>query len=88
MHIGFEHRVPWWEIVAILAPNGSPQKKLRQKAEEEGRLLDCSAGRRTRAIIVTRDNHIILSGVNTETLWPRLLAARDREKTQNVQDNN
>jgi regulator of extracellular matrix RemA (YlzA/DUF370 family) len=79
MHIGFDHRVPWWEIDAILAPKGEPQKRLRQKAEQEGRLLDCSSGRRTRAIIITKSNHVILSGNLPETLWPRLIEARDRE---------
>jgi regulator of extracellular matrix RemA (YlzA/DUF370 family) len=79
MHIGFEHRVPWWEVDAILAPKGSPQKKLRLQAKEEGRLLDCTSGRPTRSIIVTKNNHVILSGIHSETLGLRLTAARNRD---------
>ena len=79
MHIGFEHRVPWWEVDAILAPKGSPQNKLRLQAKQEGRLLDCTSGRRTRALIITKSHHVILSANHPETLWPRLLQARDRE---------
>jgi hypothetical protein len=79
MHIGFEHRVPWWEVDAILAPKGSPQKKLRHQAEAEGRLLDCTSGRRTRALIITKSNHVILAANHPETLWPRLVAARNRD---------
>jgi extracellular matrix regulatory protein A len=79
MHIGFDHKVPWWEIDAIMAPKGEPQKRLRRKAEQEDRLLDCRAGRRTRAIIITKSNHVILSGIHPETLWPRLLLARERD---------
>ena len=79
MHLGFEHRVPWWEVDAIMAPRGGPQKRLRQQAEAAGRLLDCSAGRRTRALVITKSGHVILSAVQPETLWPRLLKARERD---------
>lgn len=79
MHIGFDHIVPWWEVDVIMAPKGSPQKKLRQEAKAEGRLLDCTAGRPTRSMIITKTNHVVLSGVLPETLRPRLAAARDRD---------
>jgi regulator of extracellular matrix RemA (YlzA/DUF370 family) len=79
MHIGFDHMVPWWEIDAILAPKGEPQKRLRQQAAEEDRLLDCTSGRRTRAIIITKSNHVILAANHPETLWPRLQKERDRD---------
>jgi regulator of extracellular matrix RemA (YlzA/DUF370 family) len=71
IHLGFGHTVAYHRVVAILAPAGQPMKRLRDRAEQEARLLDVSCGRRTRAIIITDSNHVILSSTAPETLWRR-----------------
>jgi regulator of extracellular matrix RemA (YlzA/DUF370 family) len=77
LHIGFGNTVAAARVVGILTPGASPMKRLRERAEEEGRLLDATKGRRTRAIIITDSNHVILSGIAPETLWGRLAKTQE-----------
>ncbi len=60
-------------IVAIASPDSAPVKRLVQDAREDGRVIDVSCGRRTRAVIVTDSDHVILSAIQTETITNRLL---------------
>lgn len=59
-------------IVAIASPDSAPIKRLVQDAKEDGRVIDASCGRRTRSVIVTDSEHIILSAIQTETITNRL----------------
>ena len=59
-------------IVAIAAPDSAPVKRLVQDAREDGRVIDVSCGRRTRAVIITDSDHVILSAIQTETITNRL----------------
>ena len=59
-------------IVAIAAPDSAPIKRLVQDAREDGRVIDVSCGRRTRAVIITDSDHVILSAIQTETITNRL----------------
>lgn len=63
-------------VVALIAPDSAPIKRLIQDSRDTHRLLDCTCGRRTRSVIVTDSDHIILSAVQTETIAARL-AGRD-----------
>ena len=60
-------------IVAIASPDSEPIKRLVRDAKEDGRVIDVSCGRRTRAVIITDSEHIILSAIQTETITNRLL---------------
>lgn len=71
IHIGYGHLVQSEKVVIILVPGSSPLKKLRDRAAAEARLVDATNGRKTRAIIITDSNHVILSAVAPETLWQR-----------------
>jgi hypothetical protein len=71
IHIGFGHLVLAAKVDIILAPGSSPLKKLRDRAAAEARLVDATNGRKTRAIIITDSNHVILSAMTPETLWQR-----------------
>jgi regulator of extracellular matrix RemA (YlzA/DUF370 family) len=71
IHVGYDHTVAGPRVVAILAPNAAPLKRLRNQAREEGLLLDATNGRRTRSIIVMDSKHVVLSAVAPETLWRR-----------------
>ena len=59
-------------IVAIAAPDSAPIKRLVQDARDDGRVIDVSCGRRTRAVIITDSEHVILSAIQAETITNRL----------------
>jgi extracellular matrix regulatory protein A len=71
VNIGFGNTVVAARIVAIVTPGSAPMKRLREDARTEQRLVDATHGRKTRAIIITDSNHIILSAVQPETLSQR-----------------
>ena len=62
-------------IGAIASPDSAPVKRLVQDAREDGRVIDVSCGRRTRAVIITDSAHVILSAIQTETITNRLSSA-------------
>jgi len=59
-------------IVAIASPDSAPIKRLVQDAKEENRVIDVSCGRRTRSVIITDSEHVILSAIQAETVTNRL----------------
>jgi regulator of extracellular matrix RemA (YlzA/DUF370 family) len=71
VNIGFGNTVVTARIVAIVTPGSAPMKRLREEAKNEQRLIDATHGRKTRAIIITDSNHIVLSAVQPETLSQR-----------------
>ena len=72
LNIGFGNTVIADKVVSILSPNSAPMKRLKDEAREEKRLVDATHGRKTRAIIVTESNHIILSAIQAETVSQRM----------------
>jgi extracellular matrix regulatory protein A len=71
LNIGFGNTVVGDRVVAILSPNSSPMKRLKDEAKEARSLIDATHGRKTRAIIITDSNHVILSAIQAETLSSR-----------------
>ncbi|MFC1821513.1 DUF370 domain-containing protein [Thermodesulfobacteriota bacterium] len=71
VNIGFGNSVVSKRVVAIVSPNAAPIKRLREEAREEKRLIDATQGRRTRSVIVTDSNHIVLSAIQSETIAQR-----------------
>lgn len=80
LNIGFGNTVVASRIVAIVTPGSAPMKRLREEAKNEQRLIDATQGRKTRAIIITDSNHIILSAVQPETLSQRLMGESSRNQ--------
>ena len=72
INIGFGNMVSAGRIIAIASPDSAPVKRLVQDAREDGRVIDVSCGRRTRSVIVTDSDHVILSAIQTETITNRL----------------
>ena len=70
--IGFGNMVSAGRIVAIAGPDSAPIKRLVQDAKEDDRVIDVSCGRRTRAVIITDSDHVILSAIQAETITNRL----------------
>jgi len=72
LNIGYGNLVIASRVVAIASPASAPMKRLREEAFNRGKLIDVTQGRRTRSIIVTDSDHIILSAINPETIASRL----------------
>ncbi len=79
LNIGFGSTVIAGRVVAIVSPNSAPMKRLKDEAKEDKRLVDATHGRRTRAIIVTDSNHVILSAIQSETISQRFAAIKEQE---------
>ena len=73
INIGFGNYVLAKRVVSIVNPSSSPMKRLREKARNEGRLIDTTQGRKTRSILVTDSNHVILSSIQPDTISQRFL---------------
>jgi extracellular matrix regulatory protein A len=82
LNIGFGNGVVAERILAIVSPNSSPMKRLKDEAKEENRLIDATQGRRTRSIIITDSNHVILSAIQTETISQRFAALQTKEEKE------
>ena len=68
VNIGFGNSIVSRRVVAIISPNTAPIKRLRDEAREEKRLIDATQGRRTRSVLITDSNHVILSAIQSETI--------------------
>lgn len=84
INIGFGNMVSAARIVAIASPDSAPIKRLVQDAKDDNRVIDVSCGRRTRAVIITDSEHVILSAIQTETLTNRL--SDDTEEDEDEED--
>ncbi len=71
VNIGYGNMVMATKVVAVLSPDSAPMRRLKDEARERKMLLDATQGRKTRAIIITDSDHVILSAVQVETLMQR-----------------
>ena len=71
VNVGFGNSVVSRRVVAIISPNAAPIKRLRDEAKEDRRLIDATQGRKTRSVIITDSNHVILSAIQPETIAQR-----------------
>ena len=72
INVGFGNMISAGRIIAIAGPDSAPIKRLVQDAKEDNRVIDVSCGRRTRAVIITDSDHVILSAIQAETITNRL----------------
>ena len=73
INIGFGNIVSANRLVAIVSPESAPIKRIIQEARDRGMRIDATYGRRTRAVIITDSDHVILSAVQPETVAHRLV---------------
>lgn len=73
INIGFGNIVSANRIIAIVSPESAPIKRIIQEARDAQRLIDATYGRRTRAVVVTDSDHVILSAVQPETVAHRIV---------------
>ena len=91
INIGFGNIVAANRIIAIVSPESAPIKRIIQEARDAQRLIDATYGRRTRAVVVTDSDHVILSAVQPETVAHRIVDSDDdveeiRETTEEDQE--
>ena len=72
VNMGYGNYLNADKVIAVVSPESAPIRRLIQDSRENGRLLDCTCGRRTRSVIVTDSDHVILSAVQPETIAARL----------------
>jgi len=82
LNIGFGNVVAANRVVAIASPNSAPVKRLKDEARDEKRLIDVTHGRKTRSVLITDSNHVILSAIQTETISQRLSTLMDGNNRQ------
>lgn len=86
INIGFGNMVSASRIIAIVSPESAPIKRIVQDAKERGTLIDATYGRRTRAVIITDSDHVVLSAIQPETVANRLNDSYDNEEEELEED--
>ncbi|MBC6003976.1 Uncharacterized protein conserved in bacteria [uncultured Clostridium sp.] len=79
INIGYGNVVMANKVVAIVSPESAPIRRLIQESKESGRLIDATYGRKTRAVIITDSQYIILSSVQPETVAHRFTDKDDQQ---------
>ena len=82
VNIGYGNLVMAGRVIAIVSPSSSPMRRLREEAGKRGKLLDATEGRRTRSIVLTDSDHVILSAITPETIATCLAPAFDGDVDQ------
>ena len=72
VNIGFGNMISSERLLVVVSPDSAPIKRLIQDAKDAGRVIDVSCGRRTRAVIITDSEHVLLSAIQAETIANRL----------------
>lgn len=70
--IGYGNLISASRVVSIVSPQSSPMRRLREQASKAGKLIDATEGRKTRSILITDSDHVVLSAINPETIAARL----------------
>lgn len=84
INIGYGNMVAVERIIAIASPESAPIKRLIQDSKDAGRVIDVTCGRKTRAVVITDSDHVILSMLQAETIANRL----DSEDTLDEEEEN
>ena len=79
VNIGFGNMINADRVIAVVSPESAPIKRIVREAEDKGMLINATYGRRTRAVIVTDSEHIVLSAIQPDTISGRLSAEEGAE---------
>ena len=77
VNVGFNNMINAERVIAVIASDSAPAKRLIQDAKDTGRAVDCTCGRKTRCIVIMDSDHIILSAIQNETIATRLAGNGD-----------
>jgi regulator of extracellular matrix RemA (YlzA/DUF370 family) len=84
INIGFGSMVAAGRVLAVVAPDSAPIKRVIQDARDRGMLIDASFGRKTKAVILMDTDHVILSAVSPETISARWMDKQEMESEEEV----
>ena len=79
VNVGFNNMVNAERVIAVIASDSVPAKRLIQDAKDSGRAIDCTSGRKTRSVAIMDSDHIVLSAIQNETISQRLNGTTDDE---------
>jgi extracellular matrix regulatory protein A len=85
IHVGFGNVLAINRVMAIVAPNSAPTKRLIQKSKDENRTIDLTSGRRTKAVLIMDGGYIALAAITPETITGRVSASRTGTVSRMVQ---
>lgn len=85
INVGFGNAVNSEKIVAVISPEAAPIRRMVQNAKAEGRLIDATQGRKTKAVIITQEDHVIVSALQPETITKRF-SGRDFEEKGEIHE--
>ncbi len=86
INIGFGNMVNATRIIAIVSPESAPIKRTIQEARDKNMLIDATYGRRTRAVIITDSDHVVLSAIQPETVSNRFVSNVDDGEEANLDE--
>ncbi|MGN1346286.1 MAG: DUF370 domain-containing protein [Eubacteriales bacterium] len=72
VNVGFNNMINAARVVAVVASDSAPAKRLVQEAKDSGRAIDCTCGRKTRCVVIMDSDHVVLSALQNETVSARL----------------
>ena len=72
VNIGFGSLISVERLIAVVAPDSAPVKRLVQEARDRGMLIDATSGRKTASVFIMDSDHVVLSALSTEKMAPRL----------------
>lgn len=84
INIGFGNMVSASRLVAIVSPESAPIKRIVQESRDRGVLIDATYGRRTRAVLITDSDHVILSAIQPETIAGRMETPEEEGEDNNA----
>lgn len=86
INIGFSNLVSSERIITVAAPDSAPIKRLIQDSREDGRSIDCTCGKKTKSVIITDSDHVILSALPPETIAARIdTTAQNSELSEDIE---
>ena len=84
INIGFGSMVAANRVLAVVAPDSAPIKRVIQEARDRAMLVDASYGRKTKAVILMDTDHVILSAIAPETIYARWMDKQEAELEEDV----
>lgn len=82
INIGFGNLVSSDKLVAVVAPDSAPVKRIVQEAKSNGMLIDATCGRKCKAVLITENNHVVLSAISCETIQNRTEESEEQRDEQ------
>lgn len=79
VHVGFGNIIALNRVMVMITPDSAPVKRLIQEAREKNALIDVTCGRKTKAVIVLDNGHLVLAAIQPETIAARLGQLREAE---------